>query len=313
MPQFQDMFARVQIAATTPPEAWFKTDSKTASLGLIERSFPSDYEQTDSITDHYVEHVRIKCHEKNYPSPLDAWQSIRDKPEIQEMNIRDKREAVYQISRGCNLFNVTLGTYLINCFTQNKSNVAMLDCCAGWGDRLIAAHASVTVTYYHGFDPNPELQAVYANIATACNKTRLPFNKVVWNIECMPFEDASNRFLTSGNTQDNLSRKFDLVLTSPPFFNKELYLGKNTSTNRYRTLYDWNKGFYIPMLKQAARALRVDGYLLLYIADNMFSLSKKILSESLVYLGKVGFRQTTDGSSKKSFIRNTYIFQRTKN
>ena len=76
------------------------------------RTFPEEYERCDSLTDHYVEDVRIDAYENNKMSPRQAWNEMmksKDRERILGMKIRDQREEVYKKSRGCNLFNVSFG------------------------------------------------------------------------------------------------------------------------------------------------------------------------------------------------------------
>jgi hypothetical protein len=63
--------------------------------------------------------------------------------------------------------------------------------------------------------------------------------------------------------------KIDLVFTSPPYFNREVYSeDENQSCHKYGDSYDsWKNGFLIPTLKTAAEWLKPGGHLLWNIAD----------------------------------------------
>ena len=299
MPKFDDMFARLKLISINPPNEW-SIPRERYNLGIVSRSFPTDFELTDSLADHFVESVRIKCREIGHKTPIEAWKSISTKIE-QSLTTREKREAVYKISRGCNLFNTALCTYLIARFC-NKPNAAILDPTAGWGDRLISAFAVPNIAYYHGWDTNPELQNVYKQIGNhmLVNHEKHTLN---WHVEFGPFEDSVQRF-HEGN---DLHERFDIAILSPPIFTKELYLGAETSTNRYKTFAAWKNKFYIPLIKQTILGLKIGGYLLLYIYNNAL-LESNDAFDDLEYLGEMGFQQVIENSSKNPVIRGIRVY-----
>ena len=271
----------------------FNFSPRERHLYIVDRTYPTDYTNTDCIADWFAESVRVLCREKDYKSPIEVFNEMKNK-ELKNKELKenkqaliDARESIYQISRGCNLFNVALGIALF------KGINRLLDCTAGWGDRLIAADIA-GVKLYRGFDTNYQLQAVYkqimAEIALCKDKTSM---RMDWSIEYMPFEDC------------RLVDKFDAALMSPPFYDQELYLGELTSTSRYKTENEWYQKFYNPMITKAVNALDIGGKILMYIPPNrMLSEAKRTLSK-LKYLGVIGFRQLYNGKGK---IRDTYVW-----
>lgn len=157
--------------------------------------------------------------------------------------------------------------------TPNSEKWRVLDPSSGWGDRLIGTLASdAMVSHYVGVDPNPALvsgqeracdlfpSSVQVKHITKCFEDLLPE-------DLAPFDDAL----------------FDLVVTSPPFFVKEIFSAdKNQSSSRYLdpncSLKDnhtsWMVGFLFPMLSKAWSFLKQGGFLAIHMDD--ISLGKKV-------------------------------------
>jgi hypothetical protein len=273
-------------------------------IAIVRRKFPSDINASDAITDLVVEPVRIRCKEKKSEiSPAEKWDEIVKSGQQYTINDPEKaREEIYNLVRGCNLFNVTLGVYLL---TGDKGNPKwgpvgldgpgdVLDPASGWGDRLGAAFIAGAKSY-RGWDTNDSLQPVYAELARNYEAAGL---KLDWNITPAPFEDST------------INTKFDTVLTSPPFYDQELYEGADTSTTRYTSRQDWIDRFYRPMWQKAAGALRTGGRVIAYISPGwMFTEANKALKEmNFEYVGSVGFIQEVEGK-EDGYIRDSFIWR----
>jgi hypothetical protein len=106
-----------------------------------------------------------------------------------------------------------------------------------------------------GYDPNTLLQPAYEKIIET-----LSFNpKQTYVVNNEPFETAV--------LADN---DFDIVFTSPPFFDLEQYSDEETqSIKRYPRYDDWLQYFLFASLRNAFNALKPNGYLAVHISDNM--------------------------------------------
>lgn len=128
----------------------------------------------------------------------------------------------------------------------------VLDPCAGWGDRLVAAIAGSSARTYLGFDPNTTLAPGYARVIQR-------------------YGDKSRHRVVSAEAQNALpgiDRSFDLVFTSPPYFDTEHYSDEPTqSFARFPTYDAWCAGFYFPVIEHSIRLLRPGGHFALNIAD----------------------------------------------
>ena len=295
MPPVGEMFARLQDLAKDPPESWDKADGK---LAVVRRTYPEDYDNTDSITDHFVERVRIGCRERGEDSPAAAWAKIREESNLPD-GTRERRELVYAKARGCNLFNGALAAYLVGRFGARGR---VLDCTSGWGDRLFAAGAGEAIEY-RGWDTNPDLQPVYAKIGATIEAAG---HKLDWKIELAPFESAAPLFRPGGKYHSY----FDMAFLCPPYFDKEVYQGPDTSTEAHQTEERWYSGFYRPAVRAAAGGLRPGGHLLAYVPPGRMQRETAAIMEGLGFedRGAVGFQQIVVG--KRPIDRDTFVWRR---
>lgn len=99
----------------------------------------------------------------------------------------------------------------------------VLDPCGGWGDRLAAALSLAPhLQLYVCTDPNPAVHAAYAAMVAELGPLvgADPANYVCM---CTPFEDVPLRDEPGGAGLAINAAPFDLIFTSPPFFDLEVY------------------------------------------------------------------------------------------
>jgi 16S rRNA G966 N2-methylase RsmD len=211
------------------------------------------YGHINNITDVYSEKCRINCiFYKQYISPFEYFENNRDEL-IEKTKKGGKltnerlRETIYKGLKECTLFNITVVMNILKMFKPKS----WLDISAGWGDRLIGAIA-YDIDYYCGVDPNPCMQPIYKRIidemATKKEKIKIiegPFEKV------------------------KLPKKmFDIVFTSPPFFDIEIYTKDNSqSIEKYKEYDEWMDNFMLSSIKKAWKRLKKGKYMLLYIPN----------------------------------------------
>jgi hypothetical protein len=155
--------------------------------------------------------------------------------------------------------------------SQHKPNVTkalteffgsekLCDFSAGWGDRLSGACASETVTHYVGIDPRKENHPLYKQQAEFYQKHTTFFeNPTKVDLHQSPAEDFDY-----SDYQDY----FDLVFTSPPYFNVERYGDDDTqSWIRYESINAWNEYFLHKTLEKIIPTLKKGGKMAINIAD----------------------------------------------
>jgi len=128
--------------------------------------------------------------------------------------------------------------------------IAVLDPTMGWGGRLVGACA-LDLPKYIGIDMNTKLDAPYREMCAFLQKTTKT------KIELF-FQDAL--------TVDYAKLDYDMVFTSPPYYNIEVYSGMSEKTKE-----EWNSGFYKPLFERTWKSMRSPGYYCLNIPLEVYS------------------------------------------
>ena len=130
---------------------------------------------------------------------------------------------------------------------------SILDFTMGWGGRMIAAIA-LGIPKYTGIDLNENLTVPYDNMIKTLKTAGEMENTVV----DLRFQDAL--------TVDYSQIDYDMVFTSPPYYNIELYRGTVEKTEE-----EWNNEFYIPLFRKTMQHLKPGGYYCLNIPHNVYT------------------------------------------
>jgi hypothetical protein len=218
-----------------------------------------DYMKIDRLVDYFNELPRMKAkrRDKKY-SPLEAWENkdvvleslIKNN---QTVTLIDMREQIWKLGLECNAFKSTLAISIYKMFQAKR----ILDFSAGWGDRLLAAIA-FGADRYLGYDPNPELQKGYNEIITVFS-TNITQKK--YEVKQEPFETAM------------LTETFDLILTSPPYYDFETYISndkeeaKTQSIVKYPYFHVWMVEFLFTSIYKCWNALTPGGNMVIHLSD----------------------------------------------
>ena len=120
---------------------------------------------------------------------------------------------------------------------------SVLDPCAGWGGRLLGTVSSGAK--YVGFEPNTK---THKHLKELCEFLNIE-DKVI--LIC---DDALNMDKYDIGT-------FDLVLTSPPYFNLEVYCNEKTQSIQNSDNYDlWLENFLNPLVNKSLSKLNKNGW-----------------------------------------------------
>ena len=144
--------------------------------------------------------------------------------------------------------------------TEYLGSKTMLDFSAGWGDRLAGAFASETIEHYVGLDPRKENHPIYEQQRDFYEKHTSFFESPTkTDFYCSPAEDFD---------YSEYENYFDLVFTSPPYFNVERYSEDDTqSWVRYKSIQAWNEYFLHKSLEKIIPTLKKGGKMAINIAD----------------------------------------------
>ena len=239
----------------------------------------NDYEEYGNwMSDYFNEEERLKAKRYDKPcSPIEYWN--RHIPELyayawshyKSYSKKSLRDALfYKFYGEVTQFRPTLMAGAIELFGSKR----VLDFCSGWGDRLLGALAK-DVDLYVGIDPNTKLHEGYKKMIELLR--RRP--ETEFTMIDSPFEDV-----------DLGTYQFDLIMTSPPFFDLEVYVDKDQdtlckqSTTRYPTHQQWLNKFLLPCVRKAWNHLSPNGRMIIYINDNRDRPDQPIVAPLLKYL-----------------------------
>lgn len=180
-----------------------------------------------------------------------------------------------------------------------KKNGTLFDPCAGWGGRMLGAVACDW--NYISCEPNIE---TYNNLLKIVNFIDKKDNVTIHN---QPVEDYLQR---------NDLKNVDVVLTSPPYFNLEIYTGdSNQSYNKFQSYDSWNNNWLIPLIEECLRIINPNGI----SAWNVMNFKKYDLVDSVIkthekngwkLVNTVGFESPLANIRKLKNKDVTYLFSK---
>lgn len=211
------------------------------------------YYTCDILGDLFSESERIKVSVHGHLSPLQYWRlnhSQIHKLALEKFKTTTSytlRETLYSQAREATQFKCSLSRFVYDMFAPKDGDAVVLDPCAGWGDRMLGALASPKVIRYVGVDSNIEMAPIYDNIKEMFD----PNGKVT--VHSVPFEEFKTE------------QKFNLIFTSPPFFDFEQYENFKVIGDTYSK---WLDKWLFPMITKMLDMLSDDnGTLVLYLGD----------------------------------------------
>jgi len=185
--------------------------------------------------------------------------------------------------------------YLKGISSQLKYKV--FDSSAGWGGRLLGSLCSKYPIHYIGQDVNNSNKGCYEAIGDFYNKHTDGKNTFEIHYEGSEVIHHNKDFMK------NHENDVDLVFTSPPYFNREIYSeDKEQSAIKFNQYEDWLDGFLMPTLKTMYELLKPNRFCLINISDikvgeNQFHpLEQDTISLAIKngfqYIGKLGMVMT---------------------
>lgn len=180
-----------------------------------------------------------------------------------------------------------------------KHTGVLFDPCIGWGGRMLGTTANCWK--YIGCDPNKE---TFTNINRIVDFLELHKRVELHNIPVEDYDFAN-------------AEKVDVVLTSPPYFNLEMYNDDpNQSYNKHNTYEAWRDGWLFPVMQNCLNMLKDDGL----SAWNVMNFKKYDLVGDVIHMHErngwkliktVGFQSPLANIRKLKNKDVTYIFSKT--
>lgn len=212
-------------------------------------------------SDYFHQIERWKCDATGYPSPQKTWETERFRLTLFKALFSLKvKEINPQILRTI----ISLRKYIAAQFRPSAAKAiydmfcakSVLDFSMGWGDRIAGAFASDWVERYVGIDPNSNLILGYVEQI----KFYKSIDKKKMSLKLYP--DCAE------NEQLWIDEEFDLIFTSPPYFDKEKYDQSDIqSYKKYKGFDVWMKEFLFKTIEIRGKNLKRGGHLVINISD----------------------------------------------
>ena len=121
----------------------------------------------------------------------------------------------------------------------------VLDSCVGWGGRMIGTVCLSEQHHYTGIEP---FTKTYNGLVKICDA--LDIHKQVTLLHA-PAEQTLQKL------PDN---SYDLFITSPPYYNLEIYTDEEKTQSHHHGSYDqWKTTFLVPVIQESLRKLKSAG------------------------------------------------------
>lgn len=162
----------------------------------------------------------------------------------------------------------------------------VLDFTMGWGGRLVGACA-LNIPKYIGVDYNQKLKA--------------PYNKMCRFLKKHSTTDV-DLYFQDALTVDYSKFDYDLVLTSPPYYNIETYGG-----NKQKSKDEWDEKFYRPMFETTYKHLKRGGHYCLNVPEEVYD------NVAVKTLGKPRFKillPKVKRSTAEKYHEYIYVWQK---
>lgn len=152
------------------------------------------------------------------------------------------------------------------------------DPCAGYGGRLMGALLSGARPSYIACEPNTKSYEALLKLHQWM-VSYLPELRGKVDLNCVPAEEYTP------------PQQVDLVLTSPPYWKREVYSDEETQSGvRYSTYQSWLEGFWKPVIEKAVKAVKVGGWLVLNVDDFVLGgVEYKLVKDTTEAMSNLGF------------------------
>jgi tRNA1(Val) A37 N6-methylase TrmN6 len=166
----------------------------------------------------------------------------------------------YKGNRGVSNFPPLWCKAVLSSLFCDRNDIALLDFCCGFGGRLLGAYAHGGVNHYCGIDPLKDNIDSLSKISSLISK-HAEMSSRKFDVELI--NNVAERALC------DLSRKYDIVLTSPPYFDKEIYSKSNSqSYNRFTEKEAWVDMWLKDVIEKSYNCLRENGYMAIFIGED---------------------------------------------
>jgi hypothetical protein len=216
-------------------------------------------------SNYFQQENRWSVESSSYPGPKRTWETFDFMKSLMGAAYSLK---LTKIDRSILRTMIGLRKYICSQFKPNVAKALydlfkvknVMDFSMGWGDRLAGFYASMNTELYVGVDPRRENHPIYREQADYYDGLLTMFES-----------EKQVRFICEAAEDfyfDGYEDTFDIIFTSPPYFNIERYGDDETqSWVRYKDIDSWNYQFLQKSLDNMLPTLKSGGKLCVNISD----------------------------------------------
>jgi len=223
----------------------------------------------NKASNYYFQPYRVKTKIGNW-SHYSAWMDDEKRKKIMDVDKRIHRKnpkIIGTVSGLQSAMRMYIGSinqfkpYIAVCGVYKKFKPKrILDTSAGWGDRLIGA--MVMNIDYIGIDQNKELIT--------------PYKRMIKDFEDKTTSEVLMIFKKSQDVDYSKLPKYDLIFTSPPYFDLEKYEGMEIFKNKEEFI----EKYWQPTIEKAYKYLENGGHVALNMPEEMYIALKPIIGNA---------------------------------
>jgi len=237
------------------------------------------------LANHYHPHMMKAYYSRGENSPyqtyssddglkdcINRWLELENTPNPAGMRrilkTRDK-------TRGVVNYKPTTAKFIYDNYCPENGRI--LDPCAGYSGRLAGCIASNKNLFYYGIDPNGETAVGNMQMASFFSSQYDVLGERIYKYK-FRFDMGCAEEIMPG-----IKEKYDLVFTSPPYHNQEIYSEDKSQSSNYEEYKNWKEKFLFVIVDESRRILRDDGRLILNVKNLTY---KKIADDLCEYCSK---------------------------
>lgn len=214
----------------------------------------------NKASDYFQQENRFLCDSINAPSPYRTWTTEKFRLtllnalwtlKVKKITMDSLRTLISLRKYTASQFKPSVAKFWYDLYSSER----ILDFSGGWGDRLAGFYAAKKSKTYTVVDPNKRVTDAY-----------LKQINFYGQFQTTPKE---TRIYNCGAEEiDDYNSTFDLIFTSPPYFDVERYTNDpNQSWKKYKQLQDWLEKFLFKAIKTGWNSLSSNGYLIINVSD----------------------------------------------
>jgi hypothetical protein len=267
---------------------------------LIVLNNEQEYLKYNMLSDMFIEDLRKKCvlYGRQYSPysyfmkrPRDlAIKVMRSFGAINDYNIIETMWNIKEAQECTNFRSTNVIAMAKLLYGDKYKSITILDPSSGWGDRLIAAIA--LDVEYTGVDPNTKLKDRYLQM-------------------CDFFNYKKGTFITEPFQTLHLDKQYDFSMTSPPYFDLEVYSDEKTqSIHNMKSADDWFHRFLVPYVDNMIKYTKAGGYIVIVINQKnnenyVNKMVEHIINKGLTYYGIIAYGKSPTACQPMFVFKNT--------